>query len=107
MSEESEKRLHYLVKNTENYITFTIPTEKKVTRIDKNEEEITNKYIWKLQFIDSARFMKNSLSNLGNNLFEGIHNIKCKYGHDKNVKIPELNKNIATVFLNTQFFKKI
>ena len=45
LSEESEKRLNYLVKNTENYITFTIPTEKKVTRIDKNEEEITNKYI--------------------------------------------------------------
>ena len=49
--------------------------------------------------------MKNSLSNVGNNLSEGIHNIKCKYGHDKNVKIPELN--IATVFLNTQFFKMI
>ena len=51
--------------------------------------------------------MKNSLSNVGNNLSEGIHNIKCKCGHDKNVKIPELNKNIATVFLNTQFFRMI
>ena len=35
-----------------------------------------------LQFIDSARFMASSLSNLVTNLFEGIHRIKCKYGHD-------------------------
>ena len=26
--------------------------------------------------------MESSLSNLGNILSEGIHNIKCKYGHD-------------------------
>ena len=35
-----------------------------------------------LQFIDSARFMASSLSNLVNNLCEGIHKIKCKFGHD-------------------------
>ena len=35
-----------------------------------------------LQFIDSARFMASSLSNLVNNLPEGIHRIKCKYEHD-------------------------
>ena len=26
--------------------------------------------------------MASSLSNLANNLAEGIHQIKCKYGHD-------------------------
>ena len=26
--------------------------------------------------------MASSLSNLANNLFDGIHRIKCKYGHD-------------------------
>ena len=31
-----------------------------------------------LQFIDSARFMVNSLSSLGNNLSEGLHRL----GHD-------------------------
>ena len=31
---------------------------------------------------NSARFMVSSLSNLVNNLSEGIHRIKCKYGHD-------------------------
>ena len=37
---------------------------------------------YKLKFIDSARFMASSLSNLGNNLTEGIPKIKCKYRHD-------------------------
>ena len=35
-----------------------------------------------LEFIDSVRFMGNSLSNRVNNLSEGIHRIKCKYGGD-------------------------
>ena len=32
--------------------------------------------------IESARFMASFLSNLVNNLLEGIHRIKFKYGHD-------------------------
>ena len=35
-----------------------------------------------LQFLYSTRFMANSLLNLTNNLSEGIHEIKCKYGGD-------------------------
>ena len=35
-----------------------------------------------LQFTDSTRFMTSSLSDLVNNLSEGIHKIKCKYGRD-------------------------
>ena len=35
-----------------------------------------------LQFIDSAKFIATTLSNLFNNLSEEIHKIKCKYGHD-------------------------
>ena len=35
-----------------------------------------------LQFMDSAIFMTSSLSNLVNNLSEGIHEIKCKYRHN-------------------------
>ena len=30
----------------------------------------------------TARFKGSPLSNLVNNLSEGIHKIKCKYGHD-------------------------
>ena len=31
-----------------------------------------------LKFIDSARFMATSLSNIVDNLTDGIHKIKCK-----------------------------
>ena len=57
-----------------------------------------------LQFLDSARLIASSLSNLVNNLSEGIHRIKCKYGDDdKNVKL----MRIVTVFLNAQVLKMI
>ena len=54
---------------------------------------------YRLHFIDSGKFMVSSLSNLVNNISEGIHKIKCKYRHDdKNVKLAELDINIGTVF---------
>ena len=34
-----------------------------------------------LQSTNSARFMASSLSNLANNLSDGIHRSKCKFGH--------------------------
>ena len=44
-----------------------------------------------------------------NNLSEGIHKIKCIYGHDdkKNVNLVELHTKYAAVFLNTQTLKMI
>ena len=41
-------------------MTFTIPTEKEVARIDKNGEVITKNICYILQFIGSARFMANA-----------------------------------------------
>ena len=74
MSKRILKNFTCLGENTEKYITLTIPIKKEVTRIDKNEEVRKNiSYI--LQFIDSARFMASSLSNLVNSLSEGIHKI--------------------------------
>ena len=65
----------------------------KVTKIDENGEEITKGISYILQFIDSARFMVSSLSNIVNNLSKGIHKAKCKFAHDdKTVKHMELNK---------------
>ena len=64
--------------NIEEYITFTVPIEKEVTRVDTNREEMTKNISSILQFINSARFMASSLSNLANNLSEEIHRIKCK-----------------------------
>ena len=72
--------------------------------MEKNTGHIS--YI--LQFIDSARFMASSLSNLVNNLSEGVHRIKCKYKlGEKKVKLIELNISIATDFLNIQTLKMI
>ena len=61
LAEEFEKQFTCLVENTEKYITFTVPIEKEVTRIDKNGEEVTKNISYILQFIDSARFMASSL----------------------------------------------
>ena len=69
--------------NTEKYIIFSVSIEKKVIRICRNGEEITKAITYRLQFIDSARFMERSLSNLANILAERIHDkSKCKYGRD-------------------------
>ena len=62
--------------------TFTVPIEQEVTRIDKNGEKITKNISYKLKFNDSTRSMANSWSNFVDNLSEGLHTIKCKYGHN-------------------------
>ena len=72
--------------NNEKYITFSVPIQKEVIKIDKNGEESTKIIPCRLQFIDSTRFMESSLSIIFNNLDEGIHKIKCKYQcNDKKV----------------------
>ena len=49
--EEFKKQFTCLGEDTEKYITFTIPIEKEVTRIDKNGKEITKNISYILQFI--------------------------------------------------------
>ena len=52
--------------------------------------------------------MARSLSNLVNNLFEGIQRIKCTYGHDdKKCETCGIKISIATASLNTQILKMI
>ena len=70
--------------------------------------KITKNKFYILQFIDSVRLMASSLSNLVNNLSEGI--VKLNVNMDtmsKNVKFAELDISIATLFLNTQTLKEI
>ena len=88
----------FLGGNTEKYIPVIVPTEKEATRIDKNGDEITKNKCYILQCIDSPRFMMESLlSNLVDNHFEGIHIIKCNFGHgDK--KIENVDLNILQLF---------
>ena len=52
------------------YITFTVPIEKEVIRIDKKAQEITITISYRLQFIDSARLVASSFSYFVNNLAE-------------------------------------
>ena len=52
--------------------------------------------------------MASWLSNLVNNLSEGVHRVKCKFGHcDKKSETLELNISIATVFVTIQVLKMI
>ena len=53
-------------------------TEKEVTKIDKDGNESVATISDKIKCIDSAIFMASSLSNLVDNLAEGIHKVKCK-----------------------------
>ena len=57
---------------------YSVPIEKEVTKIDKDGNKSIVTISYKIKFIDSARFMSSSLSNLVDNLAEGIHKIKCK-----------------------------
>ena len=59
------------------YITFLVPIKKETTKKDKDGNDKITKISYKITFIDSYRFMSTSLSNLVNNLSEGVHNDKC------------------------------
>ena len=83
LAEEFEKQFTCLGESTEKFITFSVPIEKQVTRIDKNWEEITKTISWRLKFIDSERFMVSSLSNFVDNFAEGFHKIKGKHQHNE------------------------
>ena len=41
---------------------------------------------YKLQFIDSAKLRASSLSNLADNLAEGIQKVKCENEHDNKTR---------------------
>ena len=106
-----------LGKNTEKYITFSVPIKKK---IENKDLEIT----YKIKFIDSYKFKSSSLSKLIDNLSEGIHNNKCLDYNScldyvritKNEKLPlkcfncdsyyknKFNKDLIKKFKNTYSF---
>ena len=70
------------------------------------EKKITKNISYILQFIDSARFMASSLSNLVSNLSEKIHRIKCKFGHnDKKSETCGIKYKYCDCFLEYTKFK--
>ena len=64
---------------------FSVPIEKEVTNIDKDGNKSVLTILYKIKFIDSARFMAASLPNL-------VHN---------------LTVNIVIVFLNVKVSRRI
>ena len=62
LEREFDGQLECLGENTEKYITFSLPINKK---LDNNKT-----VMYKLKFIDSFRFMSTSLSSLADNLSE-------------------------------------
>ena len=90
-------------RNTEKYITFTVPIENENTGIDKNGEEITKKIylayynllivqgLWQNYYQILSIILLNDFIELNVNLDTMI----------KNVKPEELQAKYATVFLMT------
>ena len=72
LAEEFEGELECLGKNTEKCTTFSVPIKKEITKTDK-----ITKISYKIKFIDSFRIMSSSLSNLVDNLSEGLRSNKC------------------------------
>ena len=79
---------------------FNSKRKKKLQELIKKEKKKLKKTVsYRSQFIDSAKFMTSTLSNLVNNLLECIHRIKCKYRHD--------NKKCQTCGIKYQKLKMI
>ena len=78
-----------LIKEFEKCKTFSVAITKNAYafRLIKMEKKLQKLYRYRLQFLDSTRFMVGSLSNLVEHLAERVHEIKSKHGHaNKNCK---------------------
>ena len=64
LADEFEGQFECLVENMEKYKTFSVPIEKEVIEIDRDGNESIVTISYKRKFIDGARFMATSLSNL-------------------------------------------
>ena len=77
LAREFKGNFECLGENTEKHITFSVPIKKE----HSNAKTAT----YKLKFIDSCRFMQDSLSNIVNNLFE-INNKEPKHNFDDTMR---------------------
>ena len=77
LAEEFEGEFECLGENADKYITFSVPIKKEITKKEKDGNDKTAKISYKIKFIDSYKFLSTSLSNLVNNLSDGVHNDKC------------------------------
>ena len=58
--------------------TFSVLIKKEIIKVDKDGNEDITTISYKIKFLDRARFMASSLSNLFDNLAEGIHKLNAK-----------------------------
>ena len=123
LAEEFEGPFECLGENTVKYITFSVPIKKQITKRDKDGNDKIVNILYKIKFIDSSRFMSSPLSNLVDNLSEGLHSEKCVdcksrfdymsikddklifryFGCKKNYE-KEFNKELIKIFKNTYKF---
>ena len=77
LAEEFEGEFESLGGNSEKYKTSSVPIKKEITKINMDGNDKVMKISYKIKFIDSCKFMLDSLSNLADNLSEGLHSEKC------------------------------
>ena len=77
LAKEFEGEFECLVLNTEKNITFLVPIKKETTNKDKDDNDKITKISYKIKFFDGFRFMSSSLSNLADNVSEGLHIAGC------------------------------
>ena len=75
---EFKGELNCIGDNMEKYITFSVPIKKEVNNYDGNDSKKKKTITYKLKFIDSFRFMPDSLSNLVDNTSGIFNSIECK-----------------------------
>ena len=78
LANKFEEQLECLMENTESFNYFSVPLEKEIRKVDKDGNDSVATISYKIKFIDSTKFMANSLSNVVDNLAERIHKIECK-----------------------------
>ena len=70
LAKEFREQFECIGQNTEKYITFSVPIQQE----NANGKTMT----YKISFINSVRFMENSLQILADNLAKELHKGKCK-----------------------------
>ena len=77
IANEFDGRLECLGENTEKYLCFYVKINKKITKKDEDGNEKIVNIPYRLKFIDSCRFMMISVSDLVDNLSNGLYSKEC------------------------------
>ena len=108
LAEEFKKQFTCLKENTEKYIAFTVPIEKKLQELIKMEIKLQIIYPKYYNFMIAQHLWQAHCQILSIMFLKEF--IKLNVNIDKmikNVKLVKLNISIVTVFLNTQILEMI